>query len=179
MAWFMHYCNHLSLMAAACSVAHSNVATETFSLGYVEPLIQREEELTEAIEKPKGKGRKRVRACTKKKLGLRKNAPNTSIDDVVSMGCCMKSCILKLSKVALHQIRDNFNVLTYEEQNQYLAGLMILRMAIKSSGHMRKESPTAAKNGKKMGRPPADEASFTIEYNVRNEKCINAKRLLY
>ena len=75
----MHYCNHLSIMAAACSVAHSNVAcveTETFSLGYVEPLIQREEEeeLTEAIEKPKGKGRKRVRACTKKKLGLRKNA---------------------------------------------------------------------------------------------------------
>ena len=61
----MHYCNHLSIMAAACSVAHSNVETETFSLGYVEPLIQREEEeeeLTEAIEKPKGKGRKRVRA---------------------------------------------------------------------------------------------------------------------
>ena len=140
-------------MAAACSVAPSNVETETFSLGYMEPLIQREEEeLTEAIEKPKGKGRKRVRACTKKKLGLRKNAPNTSIDDV-SMGCCMKSCILKLSKVALHQIRDNFNVLTYEEQNQYLAGLMIRRMAIKSSGHMRKENPTAGKNGKKMGRP--------------------------
>ena len=109
----MHYCNHLSIMAAACSVAHSNVEMETFSLGYVEPLIQREEEeLTEAIEKRKGKVRKRVRACTKKKLGLRKNAPNTSIDDVVSMGCCMKSCILKLSKVALHQIRDNFNVLT-------------------------------------------------------------------
>ena len=162
-------------MAAACSVARSNVETETFSLGYMEPLIQREEEeeLTEAIEKPKGNGRKRVRACTKKKLGLRKNAPNTSIDDVVSMGCCMKSCILKLSKVALHQIRDKFNVLTYEEQNQYLAGLMIRRMAIKSSGHMRKENPTAGKNGKKMGRPPADEASFTIEYNVRNEKGIN------
>ena len=47
---------------------------------------------------------------------------------------------------------------------------MIRRIA---SGHMRKENPTAGKNGKKMGRPPADEASFTIEYNVRNEKGIN------
>ena len=52
----MHYCNHLSIMAAACSIAHSNVEMETFSLGYMEPLIQREEELTEAIEKPKAKG---------------------------------------------------------------------------------------------------------------------------
>ena len=29
-------------------------------------------------------------------------------------------------------IRDYFNVLTYEEQNQYLARLMIRQMAIKS-----------------------------------------------
>ena len=128
-----------------------------------------------ATDKAKFRGRKRVRASPKKKVGLRKNAPNTSIEEVISNGCCMKRCIMQLSEATLHQIREKFNILTYEEQNQYLAGLIIRRVAVKSSGHKRKPNPATGKKGNKTGRPPAEEATFSIEYNVRNEKGINIK----
>ena len=72
------------------------------------------------------RGRKRTRRddvkC--KKRGLRKNAPETSIEEILSKNCCKKACVSKFSQDHLVSIREHFNHLTYDEQNLYLTGLV-------------------------------------------------------
>lgn len=140
----------------------------------VEPASEENVGASEEVRSNK-KGRKRVRIITVKKKGLRKNAPNTSIDDIIEIACCKKLCLTKFSKTTLHQIRDRFSSIAYDEQNVYLMGLIIRKVTKKSSGHKRKQNPKTSKNGKKIGRPPAEESSYSVEYNVRNEKGFNVK----
>ena len=52
---------------------------------------------------------------------------------------------------------------------------MIRKETKKSVGHKRKSNPTVGKNGKKVGRPPAEESSFSVEYQIRNKKGLNQK----
>lgn len=134
-----------------------------------------------AQERPFQRGRKRVRNPDGwkkrhvKRRGLRSNAPQLSTDDLVGKTCCKNSCIQHLSTEHLTSLRQHFTTLTYDEQNLYLTGLMIRRETKKSVGHKRKSNPCTGKYGKKVGRPPAEESSFSIEYNVRNEKGFNEK----
>ena len=72
-------------------------------------------------------------------------------------------------------LRQQFANLTYDEQNLYLTGLMITKETKKSVGHKRKSNPTLGKFGKKVGRPPAEESSFSVEYQIRNEKGLSRK----
>ena len=147
---------------------HSEVSEDTSS-----------EVETHAQERIYQRGRKRVRNPDSwkkrhvKRRGLRSNAPQLSTDDLVGKTCCKKSCIQQLSAEHLTSLRKHFTTLTYDEQNLYLTGLMIRRETKKSVGHKRKSNPCTGKYGKKVGRPPAKESSFSIEYNVRNEKGFN------
>ncbi len=126
-------------------------------------------------------GRKRVRNPDSwekkhaKKKGLRQNAPQVSIDNMVEKDCCRKACIQHVSAEHLTSLRQHFSTLTYDEQNLYLTGLMIRKETKKSVGHKRKSNPTTGKYGKKVGRPPAEESSFSVEYQIRNEKGLNQK----
>ena len=72
-------------------------------------------------------------------------------------------------------LQKQFANLTYDEQNLYLTGLMTRKETKKSVGHKRKSNPTLGKFGKKVGRPPAEESSFCVEYQIRNEKGLNQK----
>ena len=45
----------------------------------------------------------------------------------------------------------------------------------KSAGHARKESPTVGKNGKRVGRPCAEESNFSVEYQIQNHKGFRQK----
>jgi len=126
-------------------------------------------------------GRKRVRNPDSwkkkhvKKKGLRCNAPQVSIDNMVGKECCKKVCIQCVPAEHLVTLRQHFSTLTYDEQNLYLTGLMIRRETKKSVGHKRKSIPSVGKYGKKVGRPPAEESSFSVEYQIRDEKGLNRK----
>ena len=61
-------------------------------------------------------------------------------------------------------LQQQFANLTYDEQNLYLTGLMIIKETKKSVGRKRKSNPTLGKFGKKVGRPLAEESSFSVEY---------------
>lgn len=56
-----------------------------------------------------------------------------------------------------------------------MTGLTIRKETKKSVGHKRKSNPTVGKYGKKVGQPPAEESSFSVEYQIRNEKGLNQK----
>ena len=97
-----------------------------------------------------------------------------TIDVMVGKECCKKACVQQLSAEHLSSLRQHFAALTYDEQNLYLTGLMIRKETKKSVGHKR-SNPTVGKYGKKVGRPPAEESSFSVEYQIRNEKGLKQK----
>ena len=154
-----------------------------FSLSLCDTVSQ-EERVAETVEvrdeqeqTTTRRGRKRIRKddvrCKKK--GLRKNAPETNIGEVLEKTCCKKVCVSKFSQDHLVSIREHFNCLTYDEQNLYLTGMITRKDTKKSSGHKRKENPVIGKNGKKIGRPPAESSEFSVEYHIRNQKGIDIK----
>ena len=107
-----------------------------------------------------------------KKRGLRQNAPQVAIDVVVEKRCCKKSWYKEFLQNTLH----HFSTLTYDEQNLYLTGLMIRKEPKKSAGHKRKSDPVIGRNGRRVGRSPADsELSFSVEYQIKNERGLNQK----
>ena len=110
-----------------------------------------------------------------KKKGFRQNAPLVSVDDLVGKSCCKKACVQKVSAEHITSLRQHLATLSYEEQNLYLTGLMIRKETKKSVGHKRKSNPTLGKNGKKVGRPVAEGQSFSIQYQIRDEKGVNQK----
>ena len=138
-------------------------------------------ELCEGESEPQilGKGRKRTRnpdnwkAKHVKKPGLRKNAPRTEIS--CSTNCCKKECLKKFSTEHLEKIRKEFEELLYDQQNLYLNGLLQRHQTKKSSGHTRHETPAMTSNGKRLGRPPAEESVFSLDYYLRNESKIDIK----
>ena len=58
----------------------------------------------------------------------------------------------------------------YEQQNIYLNGILKRRETERTNGHPRRANPTVTANGKRVGRPPAEDSSFAHEYYIRNEK---------
>ena len=141
-------------------------------------------EVGETVEVPgdheeSQRGRKRVRnpenwKCKHlKKPGLRKNAPHLDISSL--SGCCKKECLKRFSQSHLAKIRSDFEALYYEQQNIYLSGLLCRRETKKTSGHKRKSNPTMTSNGKRLGRPPAEDSKFSFEYCLRDEKGVDVK----
>ena len=106
-----------------------------------------------------------------KKHGLQKNAPLLDI----SLNCCKKKCLKSLPQVHVTKLRSQFEALYYKQQNIYLSGLLHRHQTKKSSGHKRKINPTLTCNGKRLGRPPAEERAFSFEYKVKNEKGFDVK----
>ena len=126
-------------------------------------------------EEPR-KGRKRTRnpdAWAKKhvkKPGLRKNAPCSVIS-----GCCKRECLKKFPESHLAELRSDFGKLYYEQQTLYLNGLLHCRETKQSKGHKYKTNPALTSNGKRLGRPPAEESAFSFEYCLRNERGTDVK----
>lgn len=154
-----------------------------FSLSLCNALDNHGEEVAETVEirdeqeqSTTRRGRKRIkRDVIHKKKGLRKNAPEISIEEILDKNCCKKKCLSKFSQAHLISIREHFNCITYDEQNLYLVGLVTRKDTKKSSGHKRKENPAVGKNGRKRGRPPAESSVFSVEYHIRNHKGIDVK----
>ena len=140
-----------------------------------------DDEPEEADTQAPQRGRKRVRNPDSwekkhvKKRGLRQNAPQVTIDVMVEKRCCKRGCVQQVSTEHLASLRQHFSTLTYDEQNLYLTGLMIRKETKKSVGHKRKINPVVGKNGKKVGRPPAEQSSFSVEYQIRNQKGLNQR----
>ena len=65
--------------------------------------------------------------------------------------------------------------MTYDEQNLYLTGLMIRKETKKSIGHKRRSNSVIEKNRNKVGQPPAEQSSFSVEYQIRNQKGLNQR----
>ena len=82
-------------------------------------------------------------------------------------------CISNFSQDHLLSKRNHFNCLTYDEQNVYFAGLVTRKETKQSSGHKRKDNPSVDKNGKKIGRPPAEASDFSPSYHIRNQKGVD------
>lgn len=110
-----------------------------------------------------------------RKAGLRENAPAISIENIKSKKCCQKSCIAQFSSEHLLSLRQHFNTLIYDEQNLFLSGLLERKETKKTVGHRRKSNPTIGKNGKKVGRPPAEDSICSIVYRIRDKKGIHKK----
>lgn len=87
----------------------------------------------------------------------------------------VRKLVIGVSQLNTLRLYDHFSALTYDEQNLYLTGLMIRRETKKSVGHKRKSIPSVSKYGKKVGRPPAEESSFSVNYQIRDEKGLNRK----
>ena len=117
---------------------------------------------------PENLGKKHV-----KRPGLRRNSPSVTITD--QMECCKKKCLQTISISRLQKIRSNFESLMYEEQNIYLNGLLHRRETKKSSGHPRKCNPSTSSNGKRVGRPPAEDSMFSFNYSLRNDKGVDIR----
>lgn len=79
----------------------------------------------------------------------------------------------KFTAEHLTQVRSNFLGLTYEQQNVSLDGLLHRCQTKKSSGHRRKNFLATSSTDKRIGRPPAEESSFSFEYSLRNDCGIN------
>ena len=77
--------------------------------------------------------------------------------------------------VHLAKIRKDFESMFYEQQNQYLSGLLHRYETKKSSGHCRKEKPAISPSGKRVGRPPAEASQFSLRYTIHNADGINVK----
>ena len=45
----------------------------------------------------------------------------------------------------------------------------------KTSGHPKKAHPATSVNGKKLGRPTAEDSQFNFIYSIRNDKGINVR----
>ena len=92
----------------------------------------------ESTERATQHGRKRVRNPDSwkqkhvKKKGLRRNAPQMTIDVMMGKECCKKACVQQLSAEHLLSLRQHFAALTYDQQNLYLTGLMIRRQRSRS-----------------------------------------------
>ena len=99
-----------------------------------------------------------------KRAGLRKNAPYLDISSL--SGCCKKECCMKISQQHLSKHRRDFESLNYEEQNIYLSGLLHHRETKKTK---RKSNPSVSSNGKRLGRPPAEESKFSFDYCLINK----------
>lgn len=84
---------------------------------------------------------------------------------MVGKECCEIVCIQCVPAKHLVTLQPHCSTLTYDEQNLYLMGLMI-KETKKSVGHKRKSIPSVGKHGKKVGRLPAEESSFSVEYQV-------------
>ena len=121
-----------------------------FSLSLCNALDNKGEEVAETVEirdeqeqSTTCHGRKRIkRDVIRKKKGLRKNAPEISIEEILDKNCC-KCAFQNFHKPT---VREHFNCLTYDEQNVYLLGLVTRKDTKKSSGHKRKENPAVGKN---------------------------------
>ena len=90
-------------------------------------------------------------------------------------GCCTKECLKRFSESYLAKIRSQFEALYYEQQNIYLSGLLCRRETKKTSGHKRKSNHTTTSNGKRLGRPPAEDSKFSFEYCLHDEKGVDVK----
>ena len=108
-----------------------------------------------------------------KRPGLRKNAPHLDIQSLTK--CCKKECLSRFSNSHLSDVRGNFEGLYYEQQNIYLTGLLRRHETKKTSGHKRKLNPTTTLNGKRLGRPRAEDSKFTFEYYIHDEKGLDIK----
>ena len=129
------------------------------------------EDAEETVEPPRGRKRRRQERVRKK--GLRQNAPQESI--TADQACCKKACMSHIPNSHLTSVRQHFSTLEYNDQNVYLASLMIRKETKKSVGHKRKTNPATGKCGKKLGRPPAELSSFSVEYMISNEKGLHKK----
>ena len=108
-----------------------------------------------------------------KKPGLRKNSPRIELSRDTE--CCHKECLKQFSTAHLYGLREKFETLYYDEQNLYLYALIGRRETKKSVGHPRQPNPTSFPSGKKVGRPPAEESSYTFVYYLYDEKSLNVK----
>ena len=86
-----------------------------------------------------------------------------------------KECFKKISQQHLCKLRRDFESLNYEQQNVYLSGLLHRHETKKTSGHKRKSNPSDSSNGKRLGRPPAEESKFSFDYCLINEKGVTVK----
>ena len=138
------------------------------------------EQASETQEDHTGISRQCGRKCVRKqrvlKRGLRKNSPLISLESLAKKNCCKKfSCLQSIPPAHIARVRQDFSTLTYDEQNLYLTGLLIRKEAKKSVGHKRKSSPMTSKHGKKVGRPAAEKSTFSLEFQIRNEKGLNQR----
>ena len=123
---------------------------------------------------PSCEGRKRTRNPDNwkhkhvKRPGLRKNAPYLDISSL--SGCCKRECLKCFSQQQLSRVRKDFEALNYEQQTIYLNGLLRQHETKKTSGHKRKSNPAVSSNGKRLGRPPAEESKFTFQYCLHDER---------
>ena len=134
---------------------------------YAPPDIGDEVEVEENDKSEKGRKRKRDPDKWKNKhvksLGLRKNSPVVTITD--EMECCRKKCLRLFSVSHMQRLRRSFESMMYEEQNIYLNGLLHRRETKKASGHPRKANSIVTAQGKKVGRPPAEDSIFSFIWN--------------
>ena len=170
---------------AACKEASKAVekTSELFSLLY---LPTKESDLVEEVEVPMESEDQQSTEATKtsrkrkrdplnwkvkhvKKLGPRKNAPLVELTPRVK--CCKKNCLQDFSVSHMTKLRNDFQALSYGEQNIYLNGLLHRRVTVKTSGHPRKDNPS----GKRIGRPPAEQSSFSFCYTLLNDTGSNAR----
>lgn len=156
---------------------YSGESQQEFRFLYSPPEIGTELEVEGNESTKKGRKRKLNPANWKKKhtkkSGLRKNSPSLTITN--EMECCRKKCLQRFNVSHLQRIRTCFESMLYEEQNIYLNGLLHRRETKKASGHPRKEHPTLSVNGKKIGRPPAEDSMFSFLYSLQNDKGINVR----
>ena len=73
----------------------------------------------------------------------------------------------------VHTCKRSDKSLLYEEQNTYLNGVLKRKSTKKSSGQPRKSNPAVSAKGKRLGRPAAEESSYTFDYYIRTEKGID------
>ena len=119
------------------------------------------------------KGRKRTRNPDKwhskhvKKRGLRSNAPC----EITS--CCKKNCLQSFSVEHLQKLKNDFQQLYYDQQNICLCGLLHRFKTKKTSGHRHNSNPCTTINGKRRGRPGAEDSAFSFKYHVVDQEGIN------
>ena len=97
-------------MAACTSTAEGREANHLIAVG--EPSNEVEVVVSER------RGRKRIRNranWTKKhvtKIGLRQNAPQLGVNDLIQCHCCKKVCIQQLTLEYVASLRERFSTLT-------------------------------------------------------------------
>ena len=149
--------------------------SQEFAFLYSPPDIAKDLDIEENERTQKGRKRKLDHANWQKKYnktcGLRKNSPSLTITE--DMECCCKKCLQTFGVSHLQRTKTNFESMLYEEQNIYLNGLLHRQETRKTSGHPRKTHPATSVNGRKLGRPTAEDIQFNFIYSIRNNKGIN------